>query len=149
VEAKRLYPLRKRLEEKKMSVEDVIRDPGQLTYTMRQAWLEHSARCAERKVWLILLETLRSEERLRYLIQHGKSWSTRSYHLPGKEDGKAAAYDAAPITRIDGGILRVINWDATHPHWQVYVETALGLGLEVGAHWHQADWSHVQLQRRL
>ena len=131
-----------------MSVEDTDRDPDHLTYTMRQAWLEHNARCAERRVWLILLETLRSPARLEWLIANGKSWSSKSFHLASKEDSKAAAYDAAPITRIDGGTLKVINWNSSHAHWQIYVETALLLGLECGANWSQQDWSHVQLQRR-
>jgi hypothetical protein len=131
-----------------VGVQDTDRDPDHLTYTMRQAWLEHSARCAERRVWLVLLETLRSPERLQWLIDNGKSWSKRSFHLASREDGKAAAYDAAPITRIDGGTLKIINWNPSTAAWEVYVDTALRLGLECGAKWSQADWSHVQLQRR-
>lgn len=131
-----------------MEVHEVVRDSNLLTYTMRQAWLEHSARCAEQRVWLVFLESLRTPERLEWLIANGKSWSHKSYHLAGEEDGKAAAYDAAPVRDVKGGLLDVINWDAEHPHWYIYVETALKLGLEVGAQWKQKDWSHVQLQRR-
>ena len=131
-----------------MRVTETDRDIDHLTYSIRQAWLEHQARCAERRVWLILLETLRSPERLEWLIQNGRSWSRKSFHLATKEDRKAAAYDAAQNTRIDGGTLKVINWNPKHVHWQIYVEEALKLGLEVGANWSQQDWSHTQLQRR-
>lgn len=131
-----------------MSVEEAIRDPDLLTYTMRCAWLELEARCAERRVWLILLETLRSKERLAWLIANGKSWSKKSYHLPAKEDGLAAALDAAPIVQISGGTLEKINWNKKHAHWDIYVEQALKIGLECGAQWAQEDYSHVQLQRR-
>ena len=131
-----------------MSVEEADRDPEHLTYAMRCAWSELLVRCAERRVWLVLLETLRSPERLDWLIANGKSWSHRSYHLAGKQDGKAAALDAAPITRIDGGTLKVINWNSGHVHWTIFVEQALKLGLECGAEWEQKDYSHVQLQRR-
>ena len=119
-----------------------------LTYSLRHAWLELNARCAEARVWLVFLESLRSPERLEWLIANGRSWSELSYHIAGKEDGKAAALDAAPILRVTGNVLRDINWDATHRHWSIYVETALVLGLECGAEWTQKDWSHVQLQRR-
>jgi len=131
-----------------MSIQDANRSIDGLTYTTRCAWLEHQARCAERRVWLIFLESLRSPRRLEWLIANGRSWSKRSYHLAAKEDGKSAAYDAAPILRIDGGTLKVINWNAAHPHWQIYAEEADKLGLECGATWKQKDWSHCQLQRR-
>jgi hypothetical protein len=131
-----------------MNVETVDRDLEHLTYTMRAAALELVARCAERRVWLVILETLRSPERLAWLISQGRSWSSRSYHLAGKEDGQAAALDAAPILRVDGSTLQKINWNADHAHWHIYVEQALQLGLECGAEWRQKDWSHVQLQRR-
>jgi len=131
-----------------MSVHDINRSVDALTYTMRHAWLELNARCTEQRVWLVLLETLRSPERLAWLIDHGKSWSTHSYHLPAWEDRKAAALDAAPITGIVGGTLKVINWNPDHRHWGIYVDIAKSIGLEVGAEWGQQDWSHVQLQRR-
>jgi hypothetical protein len=131
-----------------MSVHDVDRRIGSLTYTMRHGWFELQAQAAERRVWLLLIETLRSPERLTWLIDDGRSWSKRSYHLAGKEDGKAAALDAAPIVKLSGSIIEQVNWDSTHRHWSIYVEIATSLGLECGAHWTHADWSHVQLQRR-
>lgn len=131
-----------------MGVNDIDRSLDGLTYSLRHAWLELSARCAERRAWLVFLESLRSMERLEWLIANGKSWSSRSYHLPGAEDGKAAALDAAPILKVVGSVLEQINWDPETYQWEVYVETALGLGLECGANWNQKDWSHVQLQRR-
>jgi hypothetical protein len=131
-----------------MTVEDVDRDLEHLTYTLRAAALELVARCAERRVWLVILETLRNPERLAWLIAQGRSWSSRSYHLAGKEDGLAAALDAAPILRVTGSTLQKIEWNAAAPAWQIYVEQALQLGLECGAEWSRKDWSHVQLQRR-
>ncbi len=131
-----------------MSTHEFNRDIDSLTYAARCAWLEHQARCAERRVWLIFLEGLRSPERLEWLIANGRSWSKRSFHLPAKEDGKAAAYDAAPIVRLDGGTLKIIDWNPASSRWQVYAEEAERLGLECGATWKQQDWSHCQLQRR-
>jgi hypothetical protein len=131
-----------------MSVHEVNRSVDALTYAARCAWLELNARCTEARVWIVLLETLRTPERLEWLIEHGKSWSHLSYHLPSEEDGKAAAFDAAPIVSLSSSILRVINWDPDHRHWGIYVDIGVKLGLESGANWSQKDWSHMQLQRR-
>jgi hypothetical protein len=118
-----------------------------LTYCMRHAAPELIAKCAERRVPVLVLETLRNEERLEWLIEAGKSWSRNSYHLPG-DDGLSAAMDAAPILRVDASIVRAVNWDPTHRQWAIYLEEAERLGLECGARWKRRDWSHVQLQRR-
>ena len=130
-----------------MSVHDINRSIDDLTYAMRCAWLELAARCTEQRVWIVLLETLRTPERAAWLVAQGKSWTTKSYHTPGK-DRKAAALDAAPIVGVSSSILKVINWDPDHRHWGIYVGIAQQIGLECGAEWKQADWSHVQLQRR-
>lgn len=131
-----------------MSVHDIDRNLQHLTYTMRQAGTELIARCAEQRVWVVVLETLRSPERAAWLVKEGKSWSNRSFHTPSSEDHLSAAMDAAPIINIRGSLLRTINWDPKHSHWSIYVEEALKLGLECGAQWTHKDWSHVQLQRR-
>lgn len=122
------------------------------------------ARCAGRKVWLIVVDTLRTPEEQAEYLKTGASRTSNSLHLPqvncphcglttksgrvpGGFKGLSHAMDAAPILDLDAtSAVKAIQWDVKHPSWKVYGEEAKRLGLVWGGDWGW-DFSHVQMPR--
>lgn len=122
-----------------------------LVYPMRQAACELIARCAERKVWLIILDTLRTPEEQQEYLRTGRSKTLNSKHLPQKPNGLSHAMDAAPVLHLiprdadEMALVKAINWNTQAPEWQVYGEIATSLDLVWGGSWEWKDYSHVEI----
>ena len=76
------------------------------------------AEAMERRVYFVVVETLRTYERQQFLFEDGKSRTLRSNHLIGK------AVDVAPVVAFSGGVVHELTWDKASPSWQVLGELA-------------------------
>lgn len=111
------------------------------------------ARCASRRVWLLILDTLRTPEEQEENLRKGVSKTRNSLHLPQRWcnvcQGLSHAMDAAPIRDLqETNLVKAIQWDPKHPSWQVYGEEAKKLGLVWGGSWGW-DFSHIQVPKTL
>jgi len=110
------------------------------------------ARCAARRVWCIVVDTLRTKEEQAELLRTGASRTLNSLHLPqtwcrvcGHAGGLSHAMDAAPIADLnETNVVKAIQWDQRHVAWKIYGEEAKKLHLVWGGDWHW-DFSHVQM----
>lgn len=129
------------------------RDLDHLCPRFRGLAFELIARCAERKVWLVIIDTLRTPTEQAKYLESGASKTLNSLHLPqtwclvcGHAGGLSHAMDAAPIRDLDENVVKQVQWDAGHPSWKAYGAAAKSLGLVWGGDWGW-DFSHVQVPR--
>lgn len=102
------------------------------------------ARCAEKGIALIVVDTLRTEAEQDWLIAHNRSWTKNSRHLPQMPSNKSLAMDCGIYEQY---LLRgkdKLQWDTNDPAWQIYGEIAESLGLRWGGRWKQLDMGHVE-----
>lgn len=111
------------------------------------------ARCAERRIPLVLVETWRSSEAHDEDVANGRSWVKTSKHqhiitrkLGGlvQEDPAALAVDVAPYEtyRLHGD--DKVNWDANDPVWQSLGKLGESVGMKWGGRWKVKDMGHFQ-----
>lgn len=114
------------------------------------------ARCAEERVWCLVIDTLRTPVEQAEYLRTGASKTLASLHLPqthcglcGHVGGLSHAMDAAPIKDMEAtNVVKAIQWDTTHRSWAVYGRIAKKLGLTWGGDWRTfKDFSHVQLSK--
>lgn len=130
------------------------RDLNHLCPRFRPLAFELIARCAERRVWLIVLDTLRTPAEQAQYLAAGTSKTLNSLHLPqtwcsvcGHAGGLSHAMDAAPIADLnETNVVKAIQWDVKHPSWKIYGEIAVGLRLVWGGNWGW-DMSHTQMPK--
>jgi len=112
------------------------------------------ARCIENRVWLIIIDTLRTPAEQAEYLRVGASRTSNSLHLPqtscstcGHVGGLSHAMDAAPILDLNEvNIVKAIQWNVKHPAWKFYGGVAKELGLVWGGDWGW-DFSHVQMPK--
>lgn len=111
------------------------------------------ARCAERRIPILLVETWRTKEAHDEDVANGRSWVKTSKHqhviirrFGGLElkDPASLAVDVAPY-----GIYRLygddkVQWDATDPVWQKLGEVGERVGMAWGGRWQKKDVCHFQ-----
>ena len=111
------------------------------------------ARCAERRIPLVLVETWRTEEAHQEDVKNGRSWVKKSKHQHTERrdlgglvlhDPAALAIDVAPYEtyRLHGG--DKVNWDADDPVWQSLGQLGEGVGMKWGGRWKVRDMGHFQ-----
>ena len=104
-----------------------------LTPEFRTKVFEFLARCVERKLPVVIIQTLRSLEEHQNNVDAGKSWVKRSKHC----DGRA----------IDVGLVNLLalpNWAPDHPLWQTLGQIGEKCGLKWGGRWKQRDMVHFE-----
>lgn len=99
------------------------------------------ARLVERRLMVIIVDTLRTEEEHQANLLSGNSWTSRSLHLDG------LAIDLAPVKiyELHGG--NKIQWDAADPAWRVIGEVGEEFGLDWGGRWRKPDPGHLEMAR--
>jgi len=111
------------------------------------------ARCAERRVPIVIVETWRTEEAHLEDVANGRSWVKTSKHqntiirkFGGLEikDPASLAVDVAPYEtyRLHGD--DKLNWDGNEPIWQTLGELGEGVGMKWGGRWQNKDMGHFQ-----
>lgn len=105
--------------------------------------IELIARCVERGIAVMIVDTLRTEEEQIENIKRGVSWTANSKHLPDSR-GFARAIDLAPysVWQLHGS--DKLQWDTNDPVWQQMGEIGEALGLGWGGRWKQKDMGHFE-----
>ena len=101
--------------------------------------MELIARAIEKKIQVLIINTLRTEEEQKENLRRHVSWTLRSRHLPDA-DGKANAIDLAPVE-----CLSLKAWAPSHPDWERLGEISESLGLVWGGRWRVRDCCHFEL----
>ena len=99
---------------------------------LRPIAFEHIARCVESRVIVMIIDTLRTQEEQIINVSNGVSWTMDSKHLPRPPENKALAYDICPYSIYQANGPDKLNWDETHPHWQIIGRIGTSLGLKWG-----------------
>jgi hypothetical protein len=110
-----------------------------LTPEMRPIAMELLARCIEKRIQVIIIDTLRTPEEQEQNVRNGVSWTRNSKHLPQEPSGKSDAIDIAPVK-----VLHLKNWAPNHPDWRAIGNIGEDLGLAWGGRWSIPDCSHFQ-----
>jgi hypothetical protein len=111
------------------------------------------ARCAERRIPVVIVETWRTEEAHAEDIANGRSWITKSKHqhtvlrrFGGLEikDPASLAVDVAPydVYRLYGG--DKLRWKSDDPVWPKLGELGESVGMKWGGRWEKKDLCHFQ-----
>lgn len=111
------------------------------------------ARCAERRIPIVLVETWRSKEAHEEDVKNGRSWVKKSKHENIVQrrlgditltDPAALAIDVAPYEtyRLHGD--DKVNWNADDPVWQSLGKLGEGVGMKWGGRWKVRDMGHFQ-----
>jgi lambda repressor-like predicted transcriptional regulator len=108
-----------------------------LSDRMRPLAVELLARCAEARICVLIVDTLRTKAEHEQNLQNGTSWTTLSNHLDGREFRRTGmpgsdAIDIAPyeIWQLHGA--DKLQWDVADPVWQRLGEIGEGVGLVWG-----------------
>lgn len=111
------------------------------------------ARCAERRIPVVIVETWRSEEAHQEDLENGRSWIAKSKHqntivrsLGGVKlaDPAGLAIDIAPYETYELHGANKLEWDADDPIWQALGELGEGVGMKWGGRWKVKDLGHFQ-----
>lgn len=129
-----------------------------LSSDFRPLAIEWIARCSERGVPVLIVQTLRTEAEHQINLANGTSSVTRSLHLPRRlrtplgipsriEDlGKADAMDLAPFDTFHLHGPDKLQWDTQDPAWGIIGEVCEQLGLRWGGRWRDPfDPGHGEL----
>lgn len=111
------------------------------------------ARCAERRIPLVIVETWRTEEAHQEDVANGRSWVKKSKHqhtitrrFGGREiiDPASLAIDVAPydVYQLHGD--DKLKWDANDPVWDKLGELGEHVGMKWGGRWRVKDLCHFQ-----
>ena len=117
-----------------------------LSPVMRALTVEFLARLAEAGIYVKILETWRSEDRQKELLERGVSWTQNSKHCRTK-DGVPAA-DAVDLIPWDYWSMYEGNklmWDSEASIWQKIGAIGESVGLRWGGQWQQRDMGHWEL----
>ncbi len=111
------------------------------------------ARCVERRIPLVLVETWRTKEAHEEDVKNGRSWVNTSKHqnvihrrLGGltQDDPAALAVDVAPYETYNLHGDDKVNWDADDPAWTEIGKIGEGIGMSWGGRWKVRDMGHFQ-----
>lgn len=97
------------------------------------------AELMKERVYVVVIETIRSRERQEMLYAAGKSKVTFGYHCSKQ------AIDLAPVGRYEDGDVCDIDWSTTNQQWKKMGEIGKEFGLVWGGDWvNFPDYSHFQ-----
>lgn len=109
-----------------------------LSDRFRPRAMEFLARLTERRIAVVIIDTLRTPAEHAANLAKGVSWTTRSKHLDGD------AIDVCPYLTYQLHGPDKLQWDASDPAWQQIGAVALSLKLGWGGLWKQRDMGHVE-----
>lgn len=99
---------------------------------MRLLVFELIARASERKIPVMIIDTLRTQAEQAVNVAAGTSWTFKSKHLPQPPEDKALAVDLCPYEHYDAHGPDKLNWDEKDPAWQTLGSIGQALGLKWG-----------------
>lgn len=123
-----------------------------LSPVMRAMALEFIARLVEQDIHFKIIETWRTEERQKELLDKGASWTTNSKHLytreleSGEEVPASEAIDVAPYELWQFAGADKLAWDGDHPQWLRVGVAGEAVGLRWGGRWQHRDSCHFELE---
>ena len=97
--------------------------------SFRAKVLEMIAQLAEKRIYVIIIETRRMASRQELLVQMGRSKTLKSKHLDGK------AVDIAPVLGYTYPKVTSVVWDTKHSVWKEISRIGKSLGLKWGGDW--------------
>ena len=121
---------------------------------LRPLCVEFIARCAEARIPVYVIDTLRTEKEHKQNLKKGVSWIKRSKHLYNivwfKSTGekRSRAFDCAPWEQFNLHGPDKLNFDADDPVWQIMGKIGEQLGLKWGGRWkpkRRRDMGHFEL----
>ena len=108
--------------------------------------MELIARCVERGIAVMIVDTLRNEAEQELNLARGTSATKSSRHLPQLPDGKSLAVDLCPYETYQRHGLDKLAWDPNAEEWRVMGEIGERLGLRWGGRWERPfDPGHFEL----
>lgn len=120
---------------------------------LRSMVLSFLARCAERRIPLVIVETWRSAEAHDEDVANGRSWvkTSKHQHVVKRrlgavtiEDPSSLAIDVAPYETYSLHGDDKVNWDAEDPIWQTIGALGEQVGLKWGGRWKVRDMGHLE-----
>lgn len=109
-----------------------------LSPRMKPLAMELLARCAEARIPVVIIDTLRTAAEHEANLRAGTSWITRSKHLDGD------AIDICPYETWTRHGQQKLNWNAADPVWQRLGIIGEACGLVWGGRWKVRDLGHFE-----
>lgn len=100
--------------------------------------IELIARCAERDIPVMIIETRRTLAEHLDNLARGVSWTKHSKHIDG------LAIDICPYSQYDLHGINKLQWNGDDPIWVEIGSVGKLLGLEWGGDWLQKDYGHFE-----
>ena len=100
--------------------------------------MELLARCVEKRVLVLIVNTRRTAAEQADAVARHVSWVTHSLH----QDGLAIDIVPYSIWSLHGETK--LNWDSTDPVWLTLGKIGESLGLRWGGRWAQRDMGHFE-----
>lgn len=118
----------------------ICRDPDKLCACVRVRHDALLARCYNRNIQLVTIETIRALDRQEYYLSSGVSRTLNSFHLPQEPYGLSLAFDVCPHE-----YLVYPNWNPEGEKWRTMIRLATELGLLSGFVLWGWDKSHLHM----
>jgi peptidoglycan L-alanyl-D-glutamate endopeptidase CwlK len=111
-----------------------------LHFSFRPLAFELLARAVERRIQVIIVDTLRSQSEHEINLANGTSWTKHSKHL----DGLAIDICLLDEYKLHGP--NKLQWNARDPMWQELGKIGEMIGLRWGGRWTVKDMTHFEMQ---
>lgn len=111
-----------------------------LSPRMKPLAMELLARCVEKGIPVLIVDTLRTSAEQAEYLRRGVSWTIRSKHLTGD------AIDVCPYMQFNLHGPDKLQWDANDPTWSTIGRIGEELGLVWGGRWtNSRDMGHFEI----
>jgi len=109
-----------------------------LHHLFRPRAFEFLARLVERRIPVIITDTLRTQAEHEINLAKHVSWIQHSKHLDG------LAIDICPLSLYELHGANKLEWDARDPIWNEIGMIGESIGLKWGGRWKQRDMGHFE-----
>lgn len=109
-----------------------------LSDRFRPLAFELLARCVERGIAVMIVDTLRTRQEQEAYIARGVSWTLNSRHLTGD------AIDICPYSQWQLHGDDKLQWDGRDPVWTTLGQIGEAVGMRWGGRWKQRDLGHFE-----
>ena len=103
------------------------------------------AKLVDLRLFVMIIDTLRTEEEQKANIKNGVSWTMKSKHLPHPPSGKSRAIDICPVFAYTMYGANKLQWDGRDPSWEKIGKIGEALGFTWGGRWKQKDLGHFEI----
>jgi peptidoglycan L-alanyl-D-glutamate endopeptidase CwlK len=120
---------------------EMSRALNDLHHSFRPLAFELLARCVEKRIYVVIVDTLRTQIEHEINLAKGVSWIQHSKHL----DGLAIDICLVDEYKLHGP--NKLDWSASNPAWQELGNIGESIGLRWGGRWKKRDMGHFELVR--